>query len=80
MPDVADESAAKYDIYVNALLLINQKKVIEMHTWPTPNEEDRFCVDCGEKIPESRINVVPGARRCVRCQEIEDQRRSWKWR
>lgn len=31
------------------------------------------CEDCGEAIPEARRNAVPGVRRCVACQEAEDQ-------
>ena len=30
------------------------------------------CEDCGEPIPEARRQAVPGARRCVVCQEAHD--------
>lgn len=30
------------------------------------------CEECGEPIPEPRRQAVPGARRCVACQEAED--------
>lgn len=30
------------------------------------------CEDCAEEIPESRRLAVPGARRCVPCQEAAD--------
>lgn len=31
------------------------------------------CEDCGETIPEARRRAVPGARRCVACQEAADR-------
>jgi len=30
------------------------------------------CEECGGSIPEARRQAVPGARRCVACQEAED--------
>jgi phage/conjugal plasmid C-4 type zinc finger TraR family protein len=30
------------------------------------------CEDCDEEIPEARRRVVPGVRRCIRCQEEAD--------
>ncbi|MEM9386179.1 MAG: DksA/TraR family C4-type zinc finger protein [Pseudomonadota bacterium] len=33
------------------------------------------CEDCGDAIPERRREAIRGVRRCVRCQEEEDQRR-----
>lgn len=30
------------------------------------------CEGCGTSIPEARRKAVPGARRCVECQEAED--------
>lgn len=29
----------------------------------------RFCIDCGEPIPESRRRHVPNAKRCADCQD-----------
>lgn len=28
-----------------------------------------ICIDCGEKIPEARLEIVPDAERCVACQQ-----------
>jgi len=30
------------------------------------------CEDCGAPIPEARRRVVPGVRRCVRCQQADE--------
>ncbi len=32
-----------------------------------------ICADCGEDIPKKRLQVVPGATRCVACQELHDR-------
>jgi DnaK suppressor protein len=31
------------------------------------------CMQCGQEIPEKRLEVEPWARHCVRCQELEEQ-------
>jgi len=31
------------------------------------------CLQCGEPIPEKRLEVEPWARHCVRCQALEEQ-------
>jgi phage/conjugal plasmid C-4 type zinc finger TraR family protein len=31
------------------------------------------CEDCGDPIPEKRQRAVPGATRCISCQEQEDR-------
>lgn len=38
-------------------------------------EEGDFgvCQECGEEINEKRLEAVPWARHCIRCQELEEQ-------
>ena len=31
------------------------------------------CLQCGQEIPEKRLEVEPWARHCIRCQEYEEQ-------
>jgi DnaK suppressor protein len=31
------------------------------------------CVNCGEPITEKRLNAVPWARYCLRCQDMKEQ-------
>ena len=31
------------------------------------------CVNCGEPIQEKRLNAVPWARYCLRCQDLKEQ-------
>jgi RNA polymerase-binding protein DksA len=32
-----------------------------------------ICIDCGQEIPEERLNAEPTAARCIRCQEIYER-------
>jgi phage/conjugal plasmid C-4 type zinc finger TraR family protein len=36
-------------------------------------ESARECVECGETIPDARRKAVPGVRRCLACQQREDE-------
>ena len=31
------------------------------------------CVHCGEALPEKRLEAVPWARHCVRCQDLQER-------
>ncbi len=33
----------------------------------------RVCADCGESIPETRREAIPGCTRCAACQEAADE-------
>ena len=35
-------------------------------------ESERWCVECGEEIPERRREALPGVKRCVACQSSLD--------
>ncbi|WP_426023365.1 DksA/TraR family C4-type zinc finger protein [Brevundimonas sp. PWP3-1b1] len=37
-------------------------------------EGTRYCVECGEEIPEARRKAMPGATTCVHCQSGRDGR------
>ncbi|WP_081443580.1 TraR/DksA family transcriptional regulator [Methylophaga thiooxydans] len=41
-----------------------------------PDEENgiRYCLDCGEPIPNKRLEARPDAVRCVDCQNIKAKR------
>lgn len=41
-----------------------------------PDEENgiRYCLDCGEPIPNKRLEARPEAVRCVECKDIKDKR------
>ena len=35
-------------------------------------ESERWCLECGEEIPEKRRTALPGVKRCVECQSGQD--------
>jgi phage/conjugal plasmid C-4 type zinc finger TraR family protein len=38
-------------------------------------EEVRLCLDCEKQIPQKRLDAVPDALRCVKCQPDYDRKR-----
>ncbi|MBQ0772743.1 DksA/TraR family C4-type zinc finger protein [Parasphingorhabdus sp.] len=39
-------------------------------------EAAKYCVECGEEIPEARRRALPGTRTCVACQSARDANRA----
>lgn len=41
-----------------------------------------FCEECGASVPKERRQLIPGVRKCVGCQEVEEiqarQYRRWQ--
>jgi phage/conjugal plasmid C-4 type zinc finger TraR family protein len=35
---------------------------------------ETLCLECGDEIPETRRQVLPGVRTCIRCQSERDRR------
>ncbi|MBF0283603.1 MAG: TraR/DksA C4-type zinc finger protein [Magnetococcales bacterium] len=35
---------------------------------------DGHCLECGDTIPASRLKAIPGARRCLPCQQDWESR------
>lgn len=35
-------------------------------------ESEKWCVECGEDIPEKRRTALPGVKTCVQCQAKRD--------
>ena len=59
--DFADMAAEREAIHrQEALARVGLKK--------QPGESRRFCLACGEAIPEARRLAVPGVQYCIQCQ------------
>ena len=39
-------------------------------------EAAKYCVECGDEIPEARRIALPGTRTCVACQSARDATRA----
>ena len=35
-------------------------------------ESEKYCIECGEDIPERRRQALPGVKTCVACQSLND--------
>ena len=71
MPDVCDESSAKYAVYMQMRVMHIQMKVADLQQ-ARPVNGTVLCARCGEEIPEKRLKAVPGTRYCVDCKAIID--------
>ena len=36
-------------------------------------ESEKFCVECGEPIPDRRREALPGVKTCIECQSGRDR-------
>jgi len=39
-------------------------------------EAAKYCMECGEEIPEARRRALPGTRTCIACQSSRDAART----
>lgn len=70
MGDIADMADGEVDAFLADSLAKHRATQDD-----TPS--DGTCVDCGDEIPEKRLEHFPNAQRCVECQgfkEREDRR------
>jgi len=72
--DLADEYAERErDV---ALLAIEQEQLEQVEAALARVEDGTYgiCLDCGEPIPSERLEILPYATTCVRCQS---RRKTW---
>ena len=72
MSDIADQSVVDIDGITNLTLAFMATKTQEMLD---PARGRRYCEDCGQPIPESRLKAIPGATRCVKCQALYESKK-----
>ena len=71
MTDIID-SAAELEQMNRDLAL--QERVRGSNEAPDEDAQGRYCLDCGEQIPDKRIIRIPWAVRCVECQAIQEKK------
>lgn len=72
--DFADYGADAEELF-RQQALATQKALARLVNRPA-GESAKWCEGpaCGARIPEARRRAVPGARFCVECQQIEEQK------
>lgn len=75
--DVADIAASDIDRNtLEALEMVEVKRLnrIDAALARIRNQKYGICMSCGEKIPRERLEAIPYALLCVKCQSSEERR------
>lgn len=43
--------------------------IAEARSHAPHGHSEKFCIDCGEPIPDARRDAIPGCLRCLDCQQ-----------
>lgn len=74
--DPADMAANAYTKELLISMSDNDRRLLELIDEALVRVESGDygeCVNCGEPIQEKRLNAVPWARYCLRCQDMKEQ-------
>jgi RNA polymerase-binding protein DksA len=74
--DYIDYAVNSYDRdFMLSLTEMEQRQILQIEEAlrRIDRGEYGYCLQCGQEIPEKRLEVEPWARHCVRCQELEEQ-------
>jgi len=74
--DLADRAAQAYQSEYLIYLTDTEQVILELIEEALERIENgtyAYCVACSGKIQKKRLDVVPWARHCVHCQELQDQ-------
>lgn len=74
--DPADMAANAYTKELLVSMSDNDRQLLNLIDEALERMEDSGygkCVRCGEALPEKRLDAVPWARHCVRCQELHER-------
>jgi DnaK suppressor protein len=72
--DVASDLYAREIALLTDLTLREQIAEIDAALARMDNDTYGICVDCGDRVPEARLEVHPQAARCIVCQTREERR------
>jgi DnaK suppressor protein len=74
--DMADQAALDYDREVFFSLSDADRKLLRLIKEALERIAEGtygYCQECGEKISKKRLDAVPWARHCIKCQELQDK-------
>lgn len=60
------------DDAINAQAFVDNYIDLARSQLPT-GESAKYCIECGEEIPEARRLALPGVKHCIECQTIRDK-------
>ncbi|MDQ5843941.1 MAG: TraR/DksA family transcriptional regulator [Acidobacteriota bacterium] len=74
--DPADMAANAYTKELLVSMSDNDRQLLNLIDEALERMEDSGygkCIRCGQALPEKRLDAVPWARHCVRCQELHER-------
>jgi DnaK suppressor protein len=74
--DPADMAANAYTKELLVSMSDNDRRLLNLIDEALERIEDgkyAKCVHCGDPLPEKRLDAVPWARHCVRCQDLQER-------
>jgi DnaK suppressor protein len=74
--DPADMAANAYTKELLVSMSDNDRQLLNLIDEALERMDDSGygkCVRCGQPLPEKRLEAVPWARHCVRCQELQER-------
>ena len=69
--DLADQATGNNEVHIQLKLKQTDAKIlqaIEEALWRIEKGTYGVCRDCGEQIPEARLNAIPWTRVCITCK------------
>ncbi|HAF12815.1 MAG TPA: RNA polymerase-binding protein DksA [Blastocatellia bacterium] len=74
--DPADMAANAYTKELLVSMSDNDRQLLNLIDEALERMDDSGfgkCIRCGQALPEKRLQAVPWARHCVRCQELQER-------
>ena len=68
MPDIADASTAMEELERSSLITAHNARTRKTEPPDEDADGNRFCLDCGEVIPQERV-IAANAVRCIDCAQ-----------
>jgi DnaK suppressor protein len=76
MPDPVDLAVNNYSKNVMLAVSENESRqlvLVNLALERLEDDEYGFCLNCEEEINPKRLNAIPWARYCLKCQELEEK-------
>ena len=71
--DPADMAANAYTKELLVSMSDNDRRLLNLIDEALERIDGAKCVHCGEALPDKRLDAVPWARHCVRCQDLHER-------